>query len=89
MLTLGTQYANVSGASFDQSVGGYTFPCSATLPTLSFLISPTYYATIPASLMNFGIAPDGTCFGSLQSVGNGSVNIYGEVFFVSFAHKIT
>jgi aspergillopepsin I len=78
------QYAKVSGASYDSSQGGYTFPCSATLPTLSFLIGPTNYATIPASLMNFAPASGSTCFGSLQSVGSGSQNIYGDVFFVSF-----
>jgi aspergillopepsin I len=31
-------YKKVSGASYDSSQGGYTFPCSATLPTLSIAI---------------------------------------------------
>jgi aspergillopepsin I len=83
LLTLEAQYAKVSGASYDSSQGGYTFPCSATLPTLSFLIGSTNYATIPASLMNFGVATGSTCFGALQSVGSGTQNIYGDVFFVS------
>jgi hypothetical protein len=76
-------YAAVSGASYDNSQGGYTFPCSATLPTLSFRIGSTSYATIPASLLNFGEADSKgkTCFGALQSVGGGSQNIYGDVFF--------
>jgi hypothetical protein len=77
-------YAQVSGASYDSSQGGYTFPCSATLPTFSFRIGSTYYATIPASLMNFGVASGSTCFGSLQSVGSGSQNIYGDVFFNAY-----
>jgi hypothetical protein len=34
--------------------------------------------------MNFAPASGSTCFGSLQSVGSGSQNIYGDVFFVSF-----
>jgi hypothetical protein len=85
MLTVEIQkYTEVSGASYDSSQGGYTFPCSATLPTLSILIGPTYYATIPASLLNFGVATGSTCFGALQSVGSGTQNIYGDVFFVSF-----
>lgn len=51
-----TYYGSVSGASYDSSVGGYTFPCSTTLPTLSFLIGPSEYATISSSLMNFSTA---------------------------------
>src|SRR5277367_6027086 len=37
--------------------------------------------------MNFGVATGSTCFGSLQSVGSGTQNIYGDVFFVSFPHQ--
>jgi len=77
-------YAKVSGASYDSSQGGYTFPCSATLPTLSFRLGSTSYATIPASLLNFGTASGSTCFGSLQSVGSGSQAIYGDVFFNAY-----
>jgi aspergillopepsin I len=77
-------YAKVSGASYSSSEGGYVFPCSATLPTLSFKIGPTYYATIPASFLNFGTASGSTCFGALQSVGGGSQNIYGDVFFNAY-----
>lgn len=77
-------YAKVSGAKYDSSQGGYTFPCSATLPTFSFKIGTTSYATIPGSLMNFGVASGNTCFGSLQSVGGGTQNIYGDVFFNAY-----
>ncbi|RDW62222.1 putative aspartic proteinase [Coleophoma cylindrospora] len=77
-------YAQVSGATYSSSAGGYIFPCSATLPTLSFKIGPTYYATIPASLMNFGTYSGSKCFGSLQSAGGGSQNIYGDVFFNAY-----
>ena len=35
--------------------------------------------------MNFGAASEsGQCFGSLQSVGGGSQNIYGDVFFNAY-----
>lgn len=77
-------YAKVSGSSYDDSQGGYTFPCSATLPTLSFRIGSSTYATIPASLLNFGVASGSTCFGSLQSVGDGTQAIYGDVFFNAY-----
>ena len=77
-------YAAVKGSSYSSSQGGYIFPCSTTLPTLSFRLGSTYYATIPASLMNFGSAGGSSCFGSLQSVGSGSQNIYGDVFFNAY-----
>ncbi|TVY71406.1 Aspergillopepsin-1 [Lachnellula suecica] len=73
-------YAAVSGASYDNSQGGYTFPCSATLPTLSIRIGSTNYATVPGSVLNFGTVSGSTCFGGLQSVGSGSQAIYGDVF---------
>jgi len=34
--------------------------------------------------MNFGSAGGSSCFGSLQSVGGGSQNIYGDVFFNAY-----
>jgi len=77
-------YAKVSGAEYDDDQGGYVFPCSATLPTLSFRVGTSAYATIPASLLNFGVATGSTCFGSLQSVGGGNQNIYGDVFFNAY-----
>jgi hypothetical protein len=78
-------YNQVSGASYDSSQGGYTFDCSATLPTLSIAIGDSGFATIPSSLLNFGSTGSGnTCFGSLQSVGSGSQNIYGDVFFNAY-----
>jgi len=79
-----TYYASVSGASYSSSQGGYIFPCSATLPTLSIRIGTTYYADIPGKLLNFGSAGGSSCFGSLQSVGGGSQSIYGDVFFNAY-----
>lgn len=77
-------YAQVSGAKYSSSYGAYVFPCDATLPTLSFKIGPTEYATIPGSLINFEVLDENTCYGSLQSVGDGSQSIYGDVFFNAY-----
>ncbi|KAI9649404.1 hypothetical protein NHQ30_001980 [Ciborinia camelliae] len=77
-------YAKVSGSSYSSTYGGYVFSCDATLPTLSVRIGTTTYATIPASLMNFGVQSGSTCYGSLQSVGGGTQNIYGDVFFNAY-----
>jgi aspergillopepsin I len=73
-------YNQVSGSSNSQSDGGYIFPCSTTLPDLSFAIGDNT-ATIPGSLLNFAAASaSGSCFGGVQSVGQGTQNIYGDVF---------
>ena len=77
-------YAAVQGATMESSQGGYVVPCDATLPTLSFEIGDAGYATIPAKFMNFGSADNNNCFGSLQSVGSGNQNIYGDVFFNAY-----
>lgn len=77
-------YNQVSGASYSNEYGGYVFPCSATLPSLSFKIGPTAYATIPGSLLNYATASGSTCYGGLQSAGGGSQNIYGDVFFNAY-----
>jgi hypothetical protein len=77
-----TYYAAVDGAS--NTSDGWTFPCSATLPSLSFRLGSTSYATIPGSLLNFQVYNGDTCFGSLQSVGGGTQNIYGDVFFNAY-----
>jgi len=45
-------YSKVSGATNDQTQGGYIFPCSATLPSFSIKIGSSY-ATIPGKLMNY------------------------------------
>jgi aspergillopepsin I len=79
-------YASVQGSSLDNNAGGYVFPCSATLPTLSVAIGDGGFADIPAKYLNFGAADQGgsSCFGALQPSGNGKQNIYGDVFFNAY-----
>ncbi|KAF4628450.1 hypothetical protein G7Y89_g9703 [Cudoniella acicularis] len=76
-------YASVSGASNSATYGGYIFPCSTSLPSLSVDIGGNY-ATIPGSLLNFQSIDGTNCFGGLQSVGGGTQNIYGDVFFNAY-----
>lgn len=54
-------YAQVSGAKYDSSQGGYTFSCSATLPSLTLGVG-SYKAVVPGSYINY--AP---VFGSSKS----------------------
>ncbi|KAH8816804.1 putative endothiapepsin [Xylogone sp. PMI_703] len=74
-------YDQVDGSSFSNREGGYVFPCDSDLPSLSIRIGSSAYATIPGSVINFQDLGNGQCFGGLQSVGGGSQNIYGDVFF--------
>jgi hypothetical protein len=52
-------YAKVSGASYDSTQGGYTFPCSATLPSFTLGIG-SYKAVVPGTYMNYAPAT-GSC----------------------------
>lgn len=46
-------YQQVQGAQLNQQVGGFIFPCDATLPTLSIAVGDNNLATVPASVINF------------------------------------
>ena len=48
-----TYYSNVNGAVNNETVGGITFPCSATLPDLQVDIGGNYMANIPGNIINF------------------------------------
>ena len=75
-------YDAVSSASYDSDQGGYTFPCSTTLPEIQLRIGSTHYATVPGTSLNYAPTDSSgdTCFGGIQSVGSGSQAIYGDVF---------
>lgn len=45
-------YKQVPGAAYDNAEGGYTFPCSSTLPNLSLGVG-TYKAVVPGSYLNY------------------------------------
>lgn len=77
-------YKQVSSASNSKDEGGYIFDCSETLPDISFAIGDNM-ATIPGSLINFSsTSTSGSCFGGVQSVGSGTLNIYGDVFLNAY-----
>ncbi|KFY70847.1 hypothetical protein V499_08907 [Pseudogymnoascus sp. VKM F-103] len=79
-------YKSVPGSKLDNTQGGYVFPCSTTLPSLTVAIGDGGDAVIPAKYLNFAPADNSgtTCFGSLQPSGNGQQNIYGDTFFNAF-----
>ena len=78
-------YRKVKGAANDQDVGGYTFPCDATLPDF-YLGFGAYTARMTANILNFGPAPDSEdgsmCFGAIQA-GDSDPFIFGDIFLKS------
>lgn len=73
-------WAQVSGSSSSSSVGGYIFPCSATLPSFTFGVG-TARIVIPGTYIDFGPISTGssTCFGGIQSSAGIGINIFGDV----------
>ena len=42
-----TYYNTVPSSAYSEEYDGYVYPCRQTLPSISFKIGPTNYATIP------------------------------------------
>ncbi|KUJ20556.1 acid protease [Mollisia scopiformis] len=72
------------GGVFSNNI--WQFPCSSKLPSFSFLVGDTIWATIPGSLLNSGTTNSaGTmCAGLLQDRGSFPKNIYGELMFNAY-----
>ncbi|MCJ1328799.1 Type I transmembrane sorting receptor [Thelotrema lepadinum] len=78
-------YKQVKGATNNAQQGGYTFPCTATLPDFSLTING-YKATVPGKFINFSPITTGssTCFGGIQATDASlGFSIYGDVFLKS------
>ncbi|EED18168.1 extracellular aspartic endopeptidase, putative [Talaromyces stipitatus ATCC 10500] len=76
-------YAQVQGAQLNNQVGGFIFPCDATLPTLSIAVGDNNLATVPASVINFSKVSNTMCFGGIQSNQGSQFQIFGDVFLKS------
>lgn len=46
-------YAQVQGARLDSTQGGFVYPCDSEMPDLGIIVSESYTANIPGSLMTF------------------------------------
>ncbi|KAL8704530.1 MAG: hypothetical protein Q9201_002304 [Fulgogasparrea decipioides] len=77
-------YGAVAGAKNDQQQGGFTYPCSADLPAISFGIGG-YTAVVPGSYVNYAPVDESgtTCFGGIQSSNGIGINIFGDIFLKS------
>lgn len=74
-------YSQVPGARYDEKAGGFIFPCSTALPDFTFGINNSSYITIPGWFINASPAPtsSGSCFGGIQKIKGGAMNIFGDV----------
>lgn len=77
-------YSKVSGAKLDSQQGGYTFPCSATLPDFSVTIGGVKQV-VPGKYVNYApINSAGTtCFGGIQTNDGIGFSIFGDIFLKS------
>lgn len=75
-------YAKVSGAQFDSTQGGYTFPCSATLPNFSITVGGVKQV-VPGKYINYAPVSGSTCFGGIQSDSDIGFSIFGDIFLKS------
>lgn len=72
-------YSQVTGAYQDSSVGGYVYPCSATLPDFAVSLGGEYMANLPGADITYAQVNSATCFGGIQSNGGSGLQILGDV----------
>jgi hypothetical protein len=75
-------YAKVSGAKLDNTQGGYTFPCSATLPDFSITVGGVKQV-VPGKFINYAPVTASTCFGGIQTDDGIGFSIFGDIFLKS------
>lgn len=75
-------YAKVSGAKYSSSQGGYIYPCSSTLPSITLGIG-SYRAVVPGSYINYAPVSSTTCFGGIQRNTGIGFSIFGDIFLKS------
>lgn len=71
-------WSTVVGAIYNQTQGGYVFPCNAALPDFIFGIG-TYHGMIPGQYFNFSPVNETICFGGIQPSGQVGVAIFGDI----------
>ncbi|OAL54362.1 acid protease [Pyrenochaeta sp. DS3sAY3a] len=76
-------YSQVRGAQLNAQVGGFIYPCGATLPDMSVAIGDSYMAKIPGNQITFATvdAANTTCFGGVQGNQGAGLQIFGDTMF--------
>lgn len=74
-------YADITGAEYNEELGGVTVPCDTDMPDISLDVGGTM-ATVSGDFMIFTTVSDSTCYASLQPI-DSDLMIFGDVFFKS------
>ncbi|PKY04630.1 putative extracellular aspartic endopeptidase [Aspergillus campestris IBT 28561] len=83
-------YAQVPNAALLVSVGGYTYPCSQTLPDLSVGFGDSHLAYLPGAFLGYSqvgtnrTTGEPVCFGGVQSNRGSKMQVLGDVFLKAF-----
>lgn len=75
-------YAQVPGAEYSTSQGGYIFPCSAALPSFSIDVGGARRTT-PGSYINYAPVSASRCYGGIQRNDGIGFSIFGDIFLKS------
>ncbi|KAL9033610.1 MAG: hypothetical protein Q9180_005857 [Flavoplaca navasiana] len=75
-------YRSVRDSGYNYALGGYTYPCSVTLPSLTLGIG-SYKAVIPGSYITFQPIDSEICYGGLQPNDGLDIAIFGGIFLKS------
>ena len=77
-------YAKVPGATNSASEGGYVFPCTTNLPSIT-LGAGAYRAVTPGNYLNYASVDTGStsCFGGIQADTGIGFSIFGDTFIKS------
>ncbi|KAL8883664.1 MAG: hypothetical protein Q9215_008104 [Flavoplaca cf. flavocitrina] len=75
-------YRSVRDAGYNYALGGYTYPCSVTLPSLTLGIG-SYKAVIPGSYITFQPVDSEICYGGLQPNDGLDFAVFGGTFLKS------
>ena len=73
---------SIDGAVYDDQQGGWKYPSDAQLPDVSVAVGDQLY-TLNTVDFGFGDAGDGYTFGGIQSRGDMTFDIFGDVFLKS------
>ncbi|KAF7789447.1 hypothetical protein EIP86_000392 [Pleurotus ostreatoroseus] len=72
-------YSAVPGAVYDEQGGGWKYPTDTQIPEVWFAVGEQMFVIHPADF-GFGHDGDGYTFGGIQSRGDSSYDIFGDVF---------
>ncbi|KAH8891844.1 microbial aspartic proteinase [Thozetella sp. PMI_491] len=77
-MIINSYYKQIKGATNNANYGGWTFPCSSTIPNFTFGAGKARI-TIPGKYINYGQVSSSLCFGGLQSNDGIGFSIFGDI----------